>query len=72
MRALLVHLDDNTFKALNKLAPAASRKRTEFIRSAIRKAIRDQEFARMRRAYVAQPDSEQEADDWSTSEEFEA
>lgn len=72
MRAVLVQLDDSTLQALNKLAPAASRKRTEFIRSAIRKAIRDQEFARMRQAYAAQPDSEQEAGDWSTSEEFQA
>jgi predicted transcriptional regulator len=72
MPAVLVHLDDSTFQALNKLAPAASRKRTEFIRSAIRKAIRDQEFACMRQAYAAQPDSEQEADDWSTCEEFQA
>ena len=72
MPAVLIHLDDFTFQALNRLAPAASRKRTEFIRSAIRRAIREQEFARIRQAYAAQPDSEQEADDWSNPEEFQA
>lgn len=70
MPAVLVHLDESTLQALNRLAPTASRKRAEFIRCAIRKAIRDHEFARMRQAYAAQPDSEQEADDWSTAEEY--
>ncbi|MGI8745001.1 MAG: hypothetical protein ACR2NN_21010 [Bryobacteraceae bacterium] len=72
MPAVLVHLDETTFHALNEIAPAVGRKRTEFIRSAIRKAIRDQEFALMRQAYALRPDSESEADDWSTCEEFQA
>ena len=42
----------------------------EFIRTAIRKAIREIEEERMRRAYLAQPDSGAEADDWSNAEEW--
>lgn len=72
MPPILIHLDESTLQALNKLAPPASRKRTGFIRAAIRQAIRNQEFAHMRQAYAAQPDAEQEADNWSTCEEFQA
>jgi predicted transcriptional regulator len=70
MPSLLIHLDDATCKALDKIAPAKQRKRAEFIRQAVRAAIRDHEYARMREAYRRQPDSASEADDWSSSEEF--
>jgi hypothetical protein len=56
---------------LNQIAPAAKRQRTEFIRKAVRDAIRRYEFERMREVYQRMPDSESEADDWSTCEEFE-
>lgn len=68
MKALLVQLDDPTFRALNRVAPAAKRKRAEFVRAAIRKAIREIEEERTRIAYLKQPDSETEADDWSNAE----
>jgi hypothetical protein len=68
MPSLLVRLDDSTFRALN--AVAAKRRRAEFVRDAITRAIREEEYARMRRAYEAQPDSESEADDWSNCEEY--
>ena len=68
MPALLVHLDEPTIRALEKIS--AKRKRSEFIRSAIKRAIRDAEYERMRRAYAEQPDSESEADDWSNAEEY--
>ena len=70
MPALLVNLDDSTYRALNQIAPAAKRRRAEFIRTAIKKAIREAEFDRIRRAYELQPDSAAEADDWSTCEEY--
>jgi hypothetical protein len=44
--------------------------RAEFIRAAIRNAIRATEEDRTRRAYLAQPDAEAEADDWSSAEEW--
>ena len=66
MPSILVQLDDATSKALNQVAPAAKRKRTEFIRQAVREATRKAEFSRIREAYIRQPDSAAEADDWAT------
>ena len=68
MQSLLVQLDDPTFRALNRIA--AKRRRAEFVRAAIRKAIREAEEARTRLAYLKQPDSESEADDWTNAEEW--
>jgi hypothetical protein len=70
MKSLLVQIDEPTLRALNRVAPAAKRQRAEFVRAAIRKAIRESEEERMRKAYLAQPDSEAEADDWSNAEEW--
>jgi predicted transcriptional regulator len=68
MPSLLIRLDDSTYQALN--AVAERRRRAEFVRNAIVRAIRDTEEARTRRAYELQPDSESEADDWSNCEEY--
>ena len=68
MQSLLVQLDDPTFHALNRVA--AKRKRAEFVRAAIRKAIRETEEMRTKLAYLQQPDSEQDADDWSNAEDW--
>jgi len=70
MKSLLVQIDEPTFRALNRVAPAAKRQRAEFVRAAIRKAIRESEEERMRKAYLAQPDSDTEADDWANAEEW--
>ena len=70
MPSVLIHLDDATIKALNQIAPAARRQRTEFIRRAVKEAIRKHEYARIREGYRKQPDSAAEADDWSDAEEF--
>jgi metal-responsive CopG/Arc/MetJ family transcriptional regulator len=70
MKSLLVQLDEPTYRALNRVAPAAKRQRAEFVRSAIRKAIRETEEQKTQRAYVEQPDSEAEADDWSSAEKW--
>jgi len=70
MPSLLVRLDEATYRALN--AATEKRKRSEFVRSAILRAIREAEEARTRRAYELQPDTETEADDWSKCEEYKA
>ena len=70
MKSLLVQLDEQTLGALNRIAAPGKRERSEFIRQAIRAAIRQAEYASMREAYIKQPDSAQDADDWSTAEEF--
>ena len=70
MKSLLVQLDEPTYRALNRVAPAAKRQRAEFVRSAIRKAIRQTEEERTRLAYLKRPDSEAEADDWSNAEDW--
>jgi gamma-glutamyl:cysteine ligase YbdK (ATP-grasp superfamily) len=70
MKSLLVQMDEPTLRALKRVAPAAKRQRAEFVRSAIRKAIRETEEERTRRAYFEQPDSEAEADDWSSAEQW--
>lgn len=68
MQSLLVQLDDPTYRALNRIT--AKRKRAEFVRAAIRKAIRETEETRTRLAYLQQPDSENDADDWSNAEKW--
>jgi len=70
MTSILVSLDEATHRALNRVAPAAKRQRSEFIRRAIQRAVQQAEFARMRKAYLEQPDAHPESDDWSTWEEF--
>lgn len=70
MKSILIQLDDQTYRLLDRVAPAAKRQRAQFIRQALHKAILETEEARTRAAYLAQPDSEAEADDWSTAEEY--
>jgi predicted transcriptional regulator len=64
MKSLLVQLDDPTYRALEKVAPAAERKRSDFIRRAIRQAILNAEEEHTRQAYVRQPDIFTGEDDW--------
>jgi len=68
MKPLLIQLDEPTLAALNRLAEP--RKRSEFIRTAIRRAVRQAEYRQMREAYRKHPDSASEADDWSTAEAY--
>jgi hypothetical protein len=55
MKSLLVQLDELTFRSLNRIAPFAKRQRAEFVRSAIRKAIRETEEERTRRVNLEHP-----------------
>jgi predicted transcriptional regulator len=72
MPSVLIQLDEASYRALNRIAPAAKRQRAEFIRKAIKEAIRRREFAQIREAYRKQPDSATAPDSWSNCEEFEA
>jgi predicted transcriptional regulator len=72
MASILIQLDDATLKSLNKIAPAAKRQRAEFIRQAVKEAIRKREYEQIREAYLHQPDSCSDADDWSNAEEWKA
>jgi predicted transcriptional regulator len=71
MPSIRIQLDDATYDALNQVAPAATHKRTEFIRAAVKGAIRKRVSADMREAYRRQPDSASDADSWSNCEKFE-
>ena len=66
MPFILIQLDDLILKSLDKVAPAAKRQRIEFIRQAVKGAIRDREYEQIREAYLRQPDS----DDWSSAEDW--
>ena len=65
MNSVLVQLDAETMAQLDQVAPPRNRARTEFIRRAIKAALHRSEFDRIRDAYLLQPDSAAEADDWS-------
>jgi predicted transcriptional regulator len=68
MKQLLVEIDDQTAIALERVAPARSRMRSEFIRRAIRRALWDEEERATREAYLEQPDPEVVADEPATWE----
>lgn len=55
---ILIELDAETAARLEAAAPAKSRKRAEFIRAAIRKAVWEFEERQTAEAYRRQPDSE--------------
>ena len=57
MSQVLIHFDEATLKAIDRIAPAAKRKRADFIRQAVKDAIFRRETERMREAYRLQPDS---------------
>jgi hypothetical protein len=52
------------------VAAPGKRKRSEFVRQAIRRAVRQAEYRAMREAYREQPDSAADADDWPTAAEY--
>ena len=72
MPSILIHLDEPLLKSLNKVAPAAKRQRAEVIRQAVKEAIRTREYEAIREAYLRQPDTPDDADDWSNAEEWKA
>ena len=70
MQKVLIQFEDATLEAIDRIAPAAKRKRAEFIRSAVKDAIFRYEQERMREAYCLMPDSAQGADPWELPEEW--
>lgn len=58
MKQLLVEIDDATAAELEHVAPARSRLRSEFIRTAIREALWRTEEDATRDAYERMPDGE--------------
>lgn len=72
MSAILIQLDESTIKALDRVAPAAKRQRAEFIRQAVKAALRKHEYDAIRAGYAGQPDAAADADDWSNAGAFSA
>jgi predicted transcriptional regulator len=62
MQQVIIELDDATLRRLNKVAPPRERKRSEFIREAIRRALNDQLEREMEAAYRKQPQDQAEVD----------
>ena len=61
MDKIILELDAETAARLERVAPARSRKRSEFLRLAIRKALWDLEERETAEAYARMPDSEDDA-----------
>jgi hypothetical protein len=58
MKQVLLELDDDTALQLERIAPARSRRRSEFIRAAIRSAIWAEQERATELAYRRTPDDE--------------
>ena len=72
MSQVLIHFDEATLKAIDRIAPAAKRKRADFIRQAVKDAIFHRETERMREAYRLRPDSAEGTETWDLPEEWKA
>ncbi len=57
MKSLLIEVDDALAGRLEQVAPARSRRRSEFVRAAILKALWEAEEKATAEAYARQPDS---------------
>ncbi len=57
MKQLLIEVDEETFKKLEQIAPARSRRRSAFVRAAIQKAIGEAQERATAEAYRRTPDS---------------
>lgn len=60
MKSLLVEVDDDLAARMERVAPARSRRRSEFVRAAILKALWDAEERATAEAYARQPDNSPE------------
>jgi hypothetical protein len=58
MKSLVIKIDDETAARFERVAPGRSRQRSEFIRTAIRKALWELEERETAEAYRRQPDTE--------------
>ena len=55
-RQIIVELDEATARELERIAPSRARKRSEFVRRALRQALDAEAERRMADAYRRQPD----------------
>jgi Arc/MetJ-type ribon-helix-helix transcriptional regulator len=55
-RQIIVELGEGTAQELERIAPSRARKRSEFVRRALRRALDDEAERRMADAYLRQPD----------------
>ena len=62
MHQVIIELDSRTMERLNRVAPARERKRSAFIREAIRRALDEEAELLMERAYREQPQDVAETD----------
>ncbi len=62
MNQVIVELDHRTMQRLNAIAPAKARRRSEFIREAIRRALDAVAEAEMEAAYRLQPQADEDLD----------
>jgi hypothetical protein len=56
MKQILIQLDDRTAVQLERVAPARTHKRSDFVRRAIARALEDELEVRTREAYEKWPD----------------
>ncbi len=63
MKSLLIEVDDELAGRLEKVAPARSRRRSEFVRAAILKALWEAEEQATAEAYRRHPDNSETAFD---------
>jgi predicted transcriptional regulator len=61
MKQLLIEVDDDVAARLEAVAPGRSRRRSEFVRNAIRRALWQIEEETTAAAYARQPDSADDA-----------
>jgi hypothetical protein len=71
MKQIMIQLDDATASQLEKVAPGSSRKRSEFLRGVIARALHETLERSTRKAYVKWPDESPsvEAAGWADEEE---
>ena len=71
MKQIMIQLDEATAAQLEKIAPGSSRKRSEFLRGVIARAIHEALELRTREAYEKWPDqpSPVEPADWADEKE---
>ncbi len=58
MKQLIVELEEPLARELERVAPAHSRRRSAFVRAALRRALDELAEARIAEAYKARPDDE--------------
>lgn len=71
MKQIMIQLDDALAAELDKIAPGKSRKRSEFLREVIARALHDRLDVATRHAYARWPDDAPliDASDWAAEEE---